>query len=115
MPYDRLTAGNGSETVMRQSPTLRRRRLSAELCRLREQVGLTQTEVTKQLEWSQGKLARMERGEWLRPDPHDVRLLLNQYGISDDRQRDQLIAWAREGRQRGWWHPYRDMLSPAFS
>jgi transcriptional regulator with XRE-family HTH domain len=99
----------------RQSPTLRRRRLSAELCRLREQAGLTQTEVTKRLEWSQGKLARMERGEWLRPDPHDIRLLLDQYGVSDERQREQLIVWAREGRQRGWWHPYKDMLSATLS
>lgn len=99
----------------RQSPTLRRRRLSAELCRLREQAGLTQTEVTKRLEWSQGKLARMERGEWLRPDPHDIRLLLDQYDVTDERQREQLITWAREGRQRGWWHPYRDMLSATFS
>ncbi|MGI8333239.1 helix-turn-helix domain-containing protein [Actinomadura scrupuli] len=102
-------------TEPRQSPTLRRRRLSAELCRLREQAGLTQTEVTKRLEWSQGKLARMERGEWLRPDPHDIRLLLDQYGVTDERQREQLIVWAREGRQRGWWHPYKDMLSATLS
>ncbi|MFD0851040.1 helix-turn-helix domain-containing protein [Actinomadura adrarensis] len=99
----------------RHSPTLRRRRLSTELRKLRESSGLTQTTVTKRLEWSQGKLARMERGEWLRPDPHDIRLLLDLYEVADERQREQLITWAREGRQRGWWHPYKDMLSEAYS
>ena len=99
----------------RQSPPLRRRRLSAELRRLREAAGLSSTEVSRRLDWSAGKLTRIERGEWLRPNPRDVQDLLDVYGITDLRQREELIRWAREGRQRGWWHPYRDVLSEAYS
>ncbi|MEV5752615.1 helix-turn-helix transcriptional regulator [Actinoallomurus sp. NPDC052308] len=99
----------------RKSPTLRRRRLSAELRRLRAAAGLSSTDASKRLEWSAGKLTRIERGEWLRPNPRDIQDLLDIYGITDVRQREELTQLAREGRQRGWWHPYRDMLSDAYS
>jgi transcriptional regulator with XRE-family HTH domain len=99
----------------RQSPTVRRRQLSAELRKLRAQSNLTQTEVTERLEWSQGKLARMERNEWLRPDLHDIRLLLDIYGVTDEAYRDELLSWAREGRQRGWWHPHKKLLGEQYT
>lgn len=99
----------------RRSPTLRRRRLSAELRRLRQACGLTALEVTERLGWASGKLTRMERGEWVRPNPRDVQDLLDVYGITDARQREQLMTWAREGRERGWWHPYREMLSESYT
>ncbi|MBC6471061.1 helix-turn-helix domain-containing protein [Actinomadura alba] len=99
----------------RRSPTLRRRRLSAELRRLRRDCGLTALDVTDRLNWAAGKLTRMERGEWVRPNPRDVQDLLDVYGVTDQHQREQLMAWAREGRERGWWHPYRDMLSESYT
>ncbi|WP_067475452.1 helix-turn-helix domain-containing protein [Actinomadura hibisca] len=99
----------------RRSPTLRRRRLSAELRRLRQDCGLTALDVTQRLSWAAGKLTRMERGEWVRPNPRDVQDLLDVYEVTDEHQREQLMAWAREGRERGWWHPYRDMLSESYT
>lgn len=99
----------------RRSPTLRRRRLSAELRRLRQGCSLTALDVTERLSWAAGKLTRMERGEWVRPNPRDVQDLLDVYGVTDERQREQLMTWAREGRERGWWHPYRDMLSESYT
>jgi transcriptional regulator with XRE-family HTH domain len=118
MPYDLLTARDQKETTMstpRRSPTLRRRRLSAELRRLRRECGMTALEVTEQLSWAGGKLTRMERGEWVRPNPRDVQDLLDVYGVRDEHQREQLMTWAKEGRERGWWHPYRDMLSESYT
>ncbi|MEW2353347.1 helix-turn-helix transcriptional regulator [Spirillospora sp. NPDC029432] len=98
-----------------QSPTLRRRRLSAELRSLRDQSGLTATQVAKRLDWQTSKLTRMERGEWQRPNPRDIVDLLNVYGVVDERQRETLVVLARQGRQRGWWHAYKDMLSERYS
>lgn len=118
MPYDRLTPGDDLETPMaspRHSPTLRRRRLSAELLRLRQAREVTAIDVTNRLSWASGKLTRMERGEWVRPNPRDVQDLLDVYEVTDERQREQLMAWAKEGRERGWWHPYREMLSEIYT
>ena len=99
----------------RNSPTLRRRRLSAELRALREAAGLTSVEATRRLEWSGGRLTKMERGEWVRPNPRDIRDLCDLYEVTEERRRDYLITLAKEGRERGWWHAYRDMLSEEYS
>lgn len=99
----------------RPMPTVRRRMLSFELRKLREAAGLTQTRVTELLEWSQGKLARMEQNKWLRPDPNDIRLLLDTYGVTDEAYREELLTWAREGRIRGWWHPHKKLLGQNYS
>jgi transcriptional regulator with XRE-family HTH domain len=103
------------QTMTRSSPTLRRRRLSAEIFTLREHAGLTSAEATTRLGWGSGKLTRMERGEWVRPNPRDIADLCDLYGVNDDRRRDYLVTLAREGREHGWWHPYRTMLSEAYS
>jgi transcriptional regulator with XRE-family HTH domain len=119
MSYDHLTERDDQEThmaeVARRSPTLRRRRLSAELRRIRTSAGMTSVEVTKRLGWASGKLTRMERGEWVRPNPRDIQDLLDVYEIVDVHHREELTRWAREGRERGWWHPYRDMLSESYT
>lgn len=99
----------------RRSPTLRRRRLSAELRRLRAASGLKLTEVAERAGWSEGKQRWIEDAQWVRPNPRDVQDLLDIYGVTDKRQRDELLRWAREGRQRGWWHAYREMLSEGYS
>lgn len=93
------------------SPTLRRRSLSGELERLRRTRGLTAEQVDIECGWTKGKTARMERNEWVRPDPRDIRDMLDVYGVADSRRREELLLWARQGRERGWWHPYRNMLS----
>lgn len=99
----------------RRSPTLRRRRLSAEIRALREDAKMTSVDATKRLDWSSGKLTRMERGEWLRPNPRDIEDLCNLYGVTDEAKRDYLMTLAREGKERGWWHAYKDMLSEEYS
>ncbi|WP_067456546.1 helix-turn-helix domain-containing protein [Actinomadura macra] len=100
---------------MAGSPTLRRRRLSAELLRLREAAGITATAAAKRLDWHPSKLTRMERNEWRRPLPRDVVDLLDLYGITDEGRRERLVTLAKEGRQRGWWHPYEAELSDQYT
>lgn len=109
MPYDPTMADS------RRSSTVRRRRLSAALRELREKDGRTAKEVADLLEWPASKLTHMERNEWKLPRVQDIRVLLDVYGITDERAREELVTLARDGRQRGWWHAYREMLSESYS
>jgi transcriptional regulator with XRE-family HTH domain len=91
-----------------QNPTLRGRRLALELLHRREATGMSREEVARQLEWSTSTLFRIETGR-SRPQPGNVRALLELYGVTDA-ERDGLIQLAREARQPGWWHSFRDVL-----
>jgi transcriptional regulator with XRE-family HTH domain len=92
------------------SPTVRRRRLSLELRRLREAARLTCEEVADRLECSASKISRIETGR-VSVSPRDVRDLLHIYGVPED-QRDGLVQLARDSRQKGWWHAYSDTVQP---
>jgi len=91
-----------------QNPTLRGRRLALELQRRREATGMSREEVARQLEWSTSTIFRIETGR-SRPQPGNVRVLLELYGVTGP-ERDGLIQLARESRQPGWWHSFRDVL-----
>src|SRR5215472_16906159 len=91
-----------------QNPTLRARRLALELLRRREAAGLTREEAARQLEWSTSTIFRIETGR-SRPQPGNVRVLLELYGVTGP-ERDGLFRLAREARQPGWWHSFRDVL-----
>lgn len=110
-----MTMATIAPMAERRSPTLRRRRLSAELRRLRAESGLTLVEVAKQADWSEAKQRWIEDAQWVRPNPRDVKDLLDIYGVADKRHREELLKWAREGRQKDWWHAYREMLSERYS
>ena len=91
------------------SPTLRARRLAIELTRRREAAGLTREEAARRLEWSTSTIFRIETGR-SHPQPRSVRDLLGLYGVTDA-EREGLIQLAREARQPGWWHSFRDVLA----
>ncbi|HUA29185.1 MAG TPA: helix-turn-helix transcriptional regulator [Streptosporangiaceae bacterium] len=91
-----------------QSPTLRGRRLATELMQRREATGLSRDEVARRLEWSASTVFRIETGR-SRPQPGNVRALLELYGVGGP-ERDGLIQLARDARQPGWWHSFRDVL-----
>jgi transcriptional regulator with XRE-family HTH domain len=95
-----------------QNPTLRGRRLALELLRRREAAGLSREEAARRLEWSTSTIFRIETGR-SRPQPGNVRALLDLYGVSGP-ERDGLIQLAREARQPGWWHSFRDVLSDPY-
>jgi transcriptional regulator with XRE-family HTH domain len=94
------------------SPTVRRRRLAAELRRLRDGARLTGDQVAERLGWSPSKISRYELAR-TGLNPADVGKLLDLYGV-DGRQRDELLALAREARLRGWWQAYSDALPEDF-
>ena len=90
-----------------RTPTGRRRRLGAELRRLREEVGLTIDQVAEVLECSQSKVSRIETGQ-VSATPRDVRDMLTLYRVSDA-QREAMVQIAREARQPGWWQKFVDV------
>jgi transcriptional regulator with XRE-family HTH domain len=90
------------------SPTVRRRRLAAELRRLRESSGKTAEAVGEELGWSKAKVSRYELARsGLRPS--DAASLLDIYGVEGG-HRQQLLALAEEAAQKGWWEAYSDVL-----
>jgi transcriptional regulator with XRE-family HTH domain len=75
------------------------------LRQLRNDRGLSVDEVTERALFSQTKLSRLETGR-VGASPRDIRDLCIVYGITDPAQREQLMALAREGKQRAWWQDF---------
>jgi transcriptional regulator with XRE-family HTH domain len=95
--------------IVPASPTVRRRRLAAELRGIRESKGRSGDSVAAALKWSPSKISRYERARTgLRP--REVERLLDYYEISGPR-RDLLLALAEDAAQKGWWEEFGDSLS----
>lgn len=92
------------------SPTVRRRRLAAELRRLRGT--RTGGSVAEALGWSTAKISRYELGQSSFP-LDEVQKLLDFYQVAEP-SRTQLLALAAEANQRGWWEEFADVLSPEY-
>ncbi|MGZ3382983.1 MAG: helix-turn-helix domain-containing protein [Isosphaeraceae bacterium] len=91
------------------SPTVRRRRLAAELRGIRESKGKSGDAVAAALRWSPSKISRYERARTgLRPK--EVERLLDYYQITGPR-RALLLALAEDATQKGWWEEFTDTLS----
>ena len=91
------------------SPTVRRRRLAAELRGIRESTGKSGDAVAAALKWSPSKISRYERARTgLRPQ--EVERLLDYYGITGS-QRALLLGLAEDAAQKGWWEEFGDSLS----
>jgi transcriptional regulator with XRE-family HTH domain len=94
---------------MPASPSLRRRRLAAELRRLRDESGLSTTDAAKLLEWQPSRLSRIETRQSGITAP-DLRKLLNAYGVEDTEYRAYLAELARRVNERGWWQKYAGLI-----
>jgi transcriptional regulator with XRE-family HTH domain len=101
----------GVQVSIDEGPTLRRRRLGAELKRCREQAGLTQENVSRHFEWHAAKVTRIETAR-VAVTPRDVKDLLILYGVGDQDYREALIELARLSRERSWWANFRDIMRP---
>lgn len=82
----------------RGSPTVRGRRLAAELRRLRERTGLTGEQVAERLGWSGSKMSRIELHHSGVKEA-DLRKLLDLYGVGGGR-REELLALAHESSRK---------------
>lgn len=92
------------------SPTVRRRRLAAELRRLRGD--RRAAPIAKALGWSIAKISRYELGRTGYP-LDEVAKLLDFYGVPEPR-RGRLLSLAQDANQRGWWEEYADEIPPEY-
>ena len=92
------------------SPTVRRRRLAAELRRLRG--NRTGGQVSRGIGWSPTKISRAESGHESIP-PSEVEKLLDFYGVEEP-LRGRLLELAEDATQRGWWEDYADAVTPEY-
>jgi transcriptional regulator with XRE-family HTH domain len=90
------------------SPTVRRRRLAAELRAIRERRGESLQTVAAALSWSTSKLSRYELGSGLKL--REVEILLDHYRVPGP-VRDDLLGLAQEASRKGWWEDYSDVAS----
>ncbi len=95
------------------SPTIKKRALSRKLVELREQCGMTTSEVCKRLRWSPSKLNYIEKAKWVDPNSDSVADLCELYGVGPS-DTEALIKLTREARQRGWWRKYNDVFRDDF-
>lgn len=94
------------------SPTVRRRRLAAELRGIRESQGKSGDAVAAALRWSPSKVSRYELAR-TSLKPQEVERLLDYYDITGSR-RTLLLELAKDAARRGWWEEFSDSLSPDY-
>jgi transcriptional regulator with XRE-family HTH domain len=90
-------------------PTVPRMILGARLRQLREARRITGGEAGEEIRASHSKISRLEMGRTgfkLR----DVAELLTLYGVTDEAERDTLLALAAQSTVPGWWHIYHDVV-----
>ncbi|OUC91435.1 helix-turn-helix domain-containing protein [Streptosporangium minutum] len=97
----------------RQPPTVRLRRLAAELRHLREEAGLSQTEVAEKTDVNLATLHRIETAK-AKPQLRTLNALLDAYGVTGSRRAD-LVALQKEAKQRGWLHGFEVDLPGPYS
>lgn len=97
----------------RQPPTIRLRRLAAELRRLRDSAGLTREEVGEQTNINHVTLYRLETAR-VRPQVRTLTALLDIYNV-EETKRDELIKLLRESGQRGWLQAFHASLPEQYT
>ena len=97
----------------RDSPSVRERRLAAELRSLRVGSQLHGKEVAARLGWSASKVSRIETGR-IGVGPEDLDRLLHLYEVPEDQAR-RMRRLAPSARAKGWWDAYADTLSAGYA
>lgn len=97
-----------------RGPTVRGRRLGAELRKLRGAGGHTLDDIVSETGISKGGLSRLENGHHA-VKAADLDTLLDLYGVTDPERREALHVLSRDGSKRGWWQTYRDHISSAYA
>jgi hypothetical protein len=91
--------------------TVAKRRLSSRLAAMRERAGLKPNQVDDQLGWKRGKLARIERNDWILPNTSYIRDLLRVYKAPDSAQAE-IMDLVERSSARAWWRKYAQPGDP---
>jgi transcriptional regulator with XRE-family HTH domain len=93
----------------RSGPLAVRIALGAHLRRLREARHITPGQAGEAIRATHSKISRLERGR-SGAKQRDVADLLTLYGVTDEAEREELLALARQASTPGWWQQYNDIL-----
>ena len=104
-----LGSSVGALTSARSGPTVLRIALGAQLRRLREASNLTTGQAAEAIRATHSKISRLERGRSA-ARPRDVADLLTLYGVTDEAERQKLLALTHAASARDWWQQYSDVL-----
>jgi transcriptional regulator with XRE-family HTH domain len=94
-------------------PTVRLRRLAAQLRQLREAAGLTQEDVAERTGKDRSTLYRLENAQQ-RPQRSTLIQLMDLYGVEPDK-RAELLAVLRQAGELGWVRGHRSHLPEVYS
>lgn len=94
-------------------PTVRLRRLAAELKAFRTEAKLTREQVQEQTGVNQGTLWRIEKGQ-AKPHNGTLETLFDLYGVVESR-RLELIELTRGARDPGWLRQYKDVVPQGYA
>ncbi|KDN23144.1 DNA-binding protein [Amycolatopsis rifamycinica] len=97
----------------RQTPSVRLRRMAAELRRLRGAADLSREQVSEQTGINEATLYRIETAR-ARPQKRTMMALLNLYDVQPE-QRDYLISLLKDATQQGWLRPYHSELPEEYT
>ena len=94
-------------------PTVRLRRLAAELKALRAEARLTREQVQERTGVNQGTLWRIEKGQ-AKPHNGTLETLFDLYGVTDSR-RTELIELTKGAKHPGWLRQYKDVIPEGYA
>lgn len=94
-------------------PSVRLRRLAAQLRELREAAGLTQEDVAERTGKDRSTISRIETAQG-RPHRASVIQILDLYGVGEPR-RGELLTLLKEAGQRGWMRSYQSEIPDVYS
>jgi transcriptional regulator with XRE-family HTH domain len=92
------------------SPYVRRRRLAAELIRMREHYGFSADKLARAADIARQSISRLENGH-VRPDLDQIMRILAVFEV-DAEQWDRIMTIAREAQERGWWEKFSNEMGP---
>lgn len=102
-------AGHAARGSERHPPMALRIGLGAQLRRLREASQISREQAADAIRATHSKISRLERGR-SGARQRDVADLLTLYGVSDEAEREALMALTRQASAPGWWQQYSDIL-----
>jgi transcriptional regulator with XRE-family HTH domain len=107
------TQADGTLVGARCGPTALRIALGVQLRRLRENSNITTAQAAEAIRATHSKISRLERGR-SGARQRDVDDLLTLYGVTDEAERERVLALTRQANAPGWWQQYSDVLPKWF-
>jgi transcriptional regulator with XRE-family HTH domain len=107
------TQAGGALVGARSGPTALRIALGVQLRRLRENSNITTAQAAEAIRATHSKISRLERGR-SGARQRDVDDLLTLYGVTDETERERVLALTRQANAPGWWQQYSDVLPKWF-